>query len=905
MAVEGIPPRRSSRALAAYVVALTALAALAAAAVTAYHDTAPGRTYWYALPALGGLIAAAEVLVVRVRYGDEIDGVNLVEAALAPLLFAFPGGAVVATVAAAQLGTALARRLPPVKAAFNVAQWSLAAAAGAAVVERVAEGGSGITATTVPAVGAALVAVWVVNNVAFTLVVAFAEERRPSQLVRDLLPVILPGWVGGWFVNAMLGLLYVLAYAAHPGAVALFPVPLVLLHLAYLGYATARADRLRLAVLHRAAQILSERLDPREAVPEFLGEVARGFEASGVLLVLAEDGERRVHAFRNGTHDVATEPLDAVSIAGALAAHPGPVRVVASGKGSLAEAVAKAGWRDCLAAPLSDDGRSVGALVVLDQAGVVSGTELTVLETLARETAGALAKGRLLANVMEERRRLDEIVTTTSDGIATLTPDGVVRSWNPAMERITGLPAATVVGRPGALVALEARTTGDDPVPLSLWPTRYLPSELRITTPKGVRRLSCSYSRRDDEAALVLVARDVTPVDEIAQLREEFSRLAEAEAAQRLVVEQLQQAVMPSTPEVPGAELAVSYLASETHAPTGGDLYDWQVLPDGAVHVAVVDVLGHGVAATKDALTVVHTLRTVAVAGTPLENMVDAADSLLGAQYPDLVATVVVARYEPSTGALRVAAGGHPPALVVSASGEVTQLAAAGGAIGWPGAGSDIVAETTLGVRDTLVLYTDGLVEAGKDILAGMEALVGHARDVAHLPAEELASELVRRSLQGAARRDDTLALVLRRLPVAEPARTRTWVLGPEATAVSRTRREVGRWLVSLGAANDDALIVVSELLANAVRASRERVTLTIDVTDDDIDVRVEDDGPGVVGIDDYGTTLPPDGQDSGRGLFIVRAISRDVSAMSTAEGSLVRAVVPRVYSEIVLPSDV
>lgn len=898
--MEGTPTRRSSRALVAYVTALAALATLAAAAVAAYHEDAPGRTHWYALPALAALIAAAEVLVVRVRYGDEIDGVNLVEAALAPLLFAFPGGAVVATVGAAQLGTALARRLPPVKAAFNVAQWSLAAAAGAAVVERVAAGGDGITAKTVPAVLAALVAVWVVNNVAFTLVVAFAEGQRPSRTVRDLLPVILPGWVGGWFVNAMLGLLYVLAYAAHPAAVVLFPVPLVLLHLAYRGYATARADRLRLAVLHRAARVLSERLDPREAVPEFLGEVARGFEASSVLLVLNEDGVRHVHACRKGAYAVTSEPLDTASIAGALAAHPGPVRVASSGKGPLAEAVARAGWRDCLAAPLSDDGRAVGALVVVDQAGVVSGTELTVLETLARETAGALAKGRLLADVLEERRRLDEIVTTTSDGIATLTPDGVVRSWNPAMERITGLAAADVVGRPGALTALDARTTGDDSVHLALWPTRTLPSELRITSPKGVRRLSCSYSRRDDDAALVLVARDVTPVDEIERLREEFSRLAEAEAAQRVVVEQLQQAVMPATPQVPGTELAVSYLASETHAPTGGDLYDWQVLPDGAVHIAVVDVLGHGVAATKDALSVVHTLRTVAVAGTPLENMVDAADSLLGAQYPDLVATVVAARYEPATGRLRVAAGGHPPALVVSAGGEVTQLAAAGGAIGWPGAGSDIVAETTLGVRDTLVLYTDGLVEAGKDILAGMEALIGHARNVAHLPAEELADELVRRSLQGAARRDDTLALVLRRLPVPAPVRSRTWTLDPVPTAVSRTRREVGRWLVSLGAGNDDALIVVSELLANAVRASRERVTLTIDVTDDDIDIRVEDDGPGVVGLEGYGTELPPDEQDSGRGLFIVRAVARDVSAMSTAEGSLVRAVVPRapVYSE-------
>jgi PAS domain S-box-containing protein len=889
----GVARPGRSRGLVAYVTGLAFLAAVAGIAAARYDLDPPGRKYWAALPFLGLLIAAAEVLVVRFRYGDEVDGVNLVEAALAPLLFAFPGGAVVVTVGLAQLGTSLARKLPPVKTAFNVAQWCLAAAAGAAVVAKVSVG-TGISASTVPAVVGALVAVWLVNNAAFTAVVAVAEHRNPKRLLRDLLPVILPGWVGGWFVNAMLGLLYVLAYAAHPLAVVLFPVPLLLLHLAYSGYATARADRLRLAVLHSAAQVLAAELDPREAVPEFLVAVGRGFEAQAVLLVLADESGRSVHTSRRGAYDVSVEPLDAASLAGALTAHPGPVRITAGDRDPLTRAVAAAGWRDCLAAPLLDEGRTVGALLVLDQGGVQSGSELTVLETLARETAGALAKGRLLADVMEERRRLDEIVTTTSDGILTIGADGVVRSWNPALERITGLAASAVVGRVGALAALRARTTSDVPVELGRWGEGgVLPTELRITTATGERRrLTCSYSHRDE--LLVVIARDVTPVDEIQRLREEFSRLAEAEAAQRIVVEQLQEAVMPICPEIGGVELGVSYLASDASAPTGGDLYDWQVLPDGQVHVAVVDVLGHGVAATKDALAVVHTLRTIAVDGTPLEDMVGRADRLLGAQHPDLVATVVVARYDPGTGRVRVASGGHPPALVVSPRGQVTQLGAHGGAIGWPGAGSDLVAEAVLDVRDAFVLYTDGLVEAGKDILAGMDALVGHAADVAHLPAGELANELLRRSLEGATRRDDTLALVLRRVPAPVTETTRTWTLAPEATAVSATRRAMGHWLVDLGAPSDDALLAVSELLANAVRAAREQVTLTVSVTEHAIVAEVADDGPGAVGLDGRGIDPPLLEAEGGRGLFLVRAVSDDVTAMSTAEGSLVRCVIRR-----------
>lgn len=888
------PQRRRGRGVVAYVTALAIAAVAGGFAAARFDRMPPGRLHYGALPALALLIAAAEVLVVRFRYGDEVDGVNLVEAALAPLLFAFPGGVAVATVAVAQLGTSVGRRLTPVKAAFNVAQWSLATAVGALVVGRV-QPGSGVTVRSVLALVGALVAVWVVNNVAFTLVVATAERRTPGALLRDLLPVVVLGWVAGWFVNAVLGLLYVLAYSAHAFAVVLFPVPLLLLHLAYQGYATARADRQRLAVLHRAAQVLAERLDPREGVAEFLAEVARGFDARAALLVLLDGGVRRVHASCDGTYAVTTEPADAVSLAGALAAHPGAVRIEAKARDPLAQAVAAAGWRDCVAAPLVDEARTVGALVVLDQAGVQSGTELAVLDALARETAGALARGRLVADVVEERRRLDEIVTTTSDGICTIDGAGLVRAWNPAMETITGLAAADVVGRPGALVPLRARDSRDEHVFLAGWRGRdALPTELRITTATGdTRRLSCSYSRRGD-AMLVVVARDVTPVDEIAKLRAEFGRLAAAEAAQRVVVEQLQQAVMPPHPTVPGVELGVSYLASDASAPTGGDLYDWQVLPSGEVHVAVVDVLGHGVAATKDALAVVHTLRTVAVDGTPLEEIIGRADMLLGAQHPDLVATVVVVRYDPASGRLRVASGGHPPALVVSARGEVTQVGAHGGAIGWPGAGSDLVAETYLDVRDALVLYTDGLVEASKDILAGMDALVRHAADVAHLPAPECAQELVTRSLEGAARRDDSLALVLRRVPVPVAERVRTWRLAPEANAVSATRRELGHWLVDLGAPSDDVLLATSELLANAVAVARSDVTVRVEVLPTEVVVEVTDDGPGVVDLADRGLDLPDAATEHGRGLYLVRAVATDVSAMSTAEGSVVRAVVPR-----------
>ena len=222
---------------------------------------------------------------------------------------------------------------------------------------------------------------------------------------------------------------------------------------------------------------------------------------------------------------------------------------------------------------------------------------------------------------------------------------------------------------------LDARTLEGAPVDLSDWAvgSRASPRSCRCKAQSsGRRRLSCSYSTAEDEdgRTLVVVARDVTPAQEFEALRAEFGRLVEQEAARRLVVEQLQAAVVPDTPVVPGLELAVAYVASDPKEPTGGDLWDWHVMADGQLHIAVVDVLGHGVAATKSALSVVHTLRAVALDGTPLEDMVGRASALLERQDAELVATVVLARLDPATGRLRIASGGHPPALIVSSTGE-------------------------------------------------------------------------------------------------------------------------------------------------------------------------------------------------------------------------------------------
>jgi PAS domain S-box-containing protein len=536
---------------------------------------------------------------------------------------------------------------------------------------------------------------------------------------------------------------------------------------------------------------------------------------------------------------------------------------------------------------------------VYDQAGLegFEAGELAVLEALARETVGTFAKGRLLATTLEERRKLALIVQTTSDGILTLAEDGAVLSWNPALERLTGVPASEIVGTDSGLRALHARQEGGGPVDLSRWAVgEPLPAQIVIDGANGRPfRLSCSYSEASEEDTgtrrLVVVARDVTTAEEIEELRQEADRLAEAEAAQRLVVEQLQQAFVPTSLQVDGVDLGLSFLASDETAPTGGDLYDWQRLPSGELHLAVVDVMGHGVAATKDALRVIHALRLLSVQECPLEEIVGQADLLLGMLHPDLVATVVVARYRPSDGRVRIASGGHPPPLRIGSGGDVALLGAPGGAIGWPGAGSERVVEARLEDGDALVLYTDGLVEARKDLLEGMDTLVRHAGALGSMPADALAANLLERSLAGAARHDDSLAVVLRRVPVPAVPDSVRWDVPPAPREVAGVRRELRRWLAARSVdpdAIDDLVVAAGELLANAVAAARSNVQLRASGTAQRVVLEVEDDGRGHEDLASFGHALPVDAAEHGRGLFLVRQLVDDVAVLSTSEGSVV-----------------
>lgn len=249
--------------------------------------------------------------------------------------------------------------------------------------------------------------------------------------------------------------------------------------------------------------------------------------------------------------------------------------------------------------------------------------------------------------------------------------------------------------------------------------------------------------------------------EELHDADEDLRALSGEREAEREQVERLVASVRPTAVDVPGVRLAATYLPA-AGALMGGDLYDWFVGPDGRVHVTVVDAMGKGVSATHQAVAVVHAVRVLALAGLGLEDLLARADEVLTRHDPDVAATVVVARYEPATGRLRVASAGHPPSLLVPRDGPVRYLESVGIGLGVPGAGSSVLVDVVLGAGDAVVLYTDGLVEGRRDVGRGLEALASTAvavrgEDVEHL-CERLALEPADSSDD-----DDRVVVVLRR----------------------------------------------------------------------------------------------------------------------------------------------
>ena len=136
------------------------------------------------------------------------------------------------------------------------------------------------------------------------------------------------------------------------------------------------------------------------------------------------------------------------------------------------------------------------------------------------------------------------------------------------------------------------------------------------------------------------------------------------------------------------------------------------------------------------------------------------------------LATALFGCIDPAQRMFRWACGGHPPPLLIGASGVRLLSGPAGVMLGAFPAARYADAHAAVEPDDLLVLYTDGLIERrDRDLDEGFAALLRAAADLGGRPAATVCAALVDRLLPNQEHEDDVCLLVLRVLPSDAPGR--------------------------------------------------------------------------------------------------------------------------------------
>ena len=286
---------------------------------------------------------------------------------------------------------------------------------------------------------------------------------------------------------------------------------------------------------------------------------------------------------------------------------------------------------------------------------------------------------------------------------------------------------------------------------------------LPVATPKEVLAtvtlisLSPEQPIRDEtiDVALAIVGQAALAIDN-ARLYEQQKAFADA----------MQRSLLPDyEPEIEGLDVGAVYAAS-ARLEIGGDVYDFLVLEDGALAIALGDVTGHGVDAAADMAMVKFAFRSLA-RRYPEPGAFLAAVNEVVLEEVELgkFVTMVYMKVDPARTELACASAGHPRPRMLRADGTVESLPVGGLALGIVGGQSYEEIRIPYAPGDTVVLYTDGVIEARRDReLYGTPRLDDFLRRHAHMGARELADAVLVdcREFAGGPLFDDCAVVVVR-----------------------------------------------------------------------------------------------------------------------------------------------
>ena len=375
-------------------------------------------------------------------------------------------------------------------------------------------------------------------------------------------------------------------------------------------------------------------------------------------------------------------------------------------------------------------------------------------------------------------RAVEDLFETAPCGFALVGDDGLLAHANAEFRRLVGRRNEDLVGR-ASLASL-----------FSVGGRMFLETHLlpMLAHDRSVREVAVDMLRPDGSRVPVLLNADAAHGDGIALLvvvietrdrhRYEQDLLTATRNAEQARIDAtalattLQRTLIPPVPpEIPHLTVSTAYRPAGDGSVVGGDFYD--VFQVGADDWCVVlgDVSGKGISAATVTSFVRYTIRALAIDHPDPCDLLRRLDHAMHVDDTDHYCTLVLARLTRRSPhwAMQLALAGHPPAVLRSPDGRVSEL-------GTPGTPVGLVDEPTFSTThhllagETVTFYTDGVTEArGTDGWYGETRLHDLIAQVDHDP-HVITNEIVREALlyQGGMASDDMAIITF----AADPAAT-------------------------------------------------------------------------------------------------------------------------------------
>ena len=426
------------------------------------------------------------------------------------------------------------------------------------------------------------------------------------------------------------------------------------------------------------------------------------------------------------------------------------------------------------------------------------------------------------------------------------------------------------------------RSAARDPVHLSILEALQLRSAIVVALREGDRIVGL-VTVVQSESGRRFTEGDARTLERLATRTMVAYAAAASSERERSIASTLQRALLPGTlPIVDGLAFSVSYTTAAEDVQIGGDWYDAFPLADGRIVLSIGDVVGHGLDAAVAMATLRHAIRGFAVEDNRPAAIIAHLNRVLLSEGRGDLATALVAVVDPRTLEVVFSSAGHYGPAIATANGSVRHLTLIGTMLG--------IEETTyeefafrLPPGATMVLYTDGLIEAERDVTVGLAQL--DAAIPAALTSDDIARAIHAHVFDDRRPHDDVAVFAVTATAAIEHLDLTTTTAPERAAGI---RLAVRRFLSSTALAEakiDDMVTATGEALSNAMEHAYPNGVGALRVTG-----RANGD-VAAVEIRDFGAWRERTQEGRGLGMPLMHALSDDVAMEQTPAGTRVEIV--------------